>query len=187
MSSADDRIDELFTLFATYGTARYDESVSLTDHCLQTAEHAIASEADDHLVAAALLHDVGHFLLAAHRGTENYLAVDWDHDAIGERWVTEVFGPKIGRIVGLHVDAKRYLCATHRDYFVKLSTASIASLEVQGGPMNRQEIGEFEAVDGWQDAILVRQWDDRGKSSHVITAQLISYGELLKPLVHFNT
>jgi len=68
------------------------------------------------------------------RGTENYLSGDWDHDVVGERVVTEMFGQRVGRTVGLDVAVKRYLCATDRGYLANLSAASAARLLVQGGP-----------------------------------------------------
>lgn len=186
MVTAEERIDELFALFAAYGDAQYDEAVSLTDHCLQTAEHAVTDGVEDHVIAAALLHDVGHLLLAKHRGTEDYLADDWDHDAVGERWVTEVFGSRIGRTVGLHVEAKRYLCAVDPAYRAELSPASTASLQVQGGPMTTSEVGKFQETDGWEDAVMVRRWDDLGKNSQVKTPPLISYRELLNRVTLFR-
>lgn len=186
MAPPDHQIDELFALFATYGDARYDEAVSLTDHCLQTAQHGIDAGAADEVVAAALLHDVGHFVLAERRGTENYLADDWDHDAVGERYVTELFGPSVGRIVGMHVEAKRYLCAVDTRYLAGLSPASTASLQVQGGPMTAAEVRDFEESEGWEDAVMVRRWDDLGKTSHAITGELISYRSLLKTLLPFD-
>jgi len=186
MGSSDQRIVDLFGLFEAHGSGHYDEVVTLTEHCLQTAQHAKQDDAADHLVAAALLHDVGHFLLAARRGSEDYLADDWDHEVVGEEYVTELFGPRIGRTVGLHVAAKRYLCATDDNYVANLSAASTASLEVQGGAMGASEISEFEDSECWKDAIMVRRWDDLGKTSHAITDQLVSYGPLLNALLCFD-
>ena len=59
----DDPIDVLATLFAEEGSRDYfGEPVSQAVHMLQTAAHARRAGASPALVAAALLHDVGHFL-----------------------------------------------------------------------------------------------------------------------------
>jgi len=187
MGSRDQRIVEIFGLFEAHGSDHYDEAVTLTEHCLQTAEHAKRANACDHVVAAALLHDVGHFLLAARTGSQDYLADDWHHDVVGAQYVTRLFGSRVGQIVGLHVAAKRYLCAIDPHYLANLSAASVASLRVQGGPMTAPEVTDFEESEGWKDAVMVRQWDDLGKTSHAITAPLISYESLLNTFLPFES
>ncbi len=61
-------IDEIEALFRRHGHAPYDgarrEAVSATDHALQCAQLAEWAGAGPALVAAALLHDIGHFLAA---------------------------------------------------------------------------------------------------------------------------
>ena len=47
-------------LFAARGAERYGESVSQLEHALQCAALARRARADDEVVLAALLHDVGH-------------------------------------------------------------------------------------------------------------------------------
>ena len=56
-------VDEICELFATKGHAAYiGEPVSQLEHALQSAYHAEQAGADDELVVAALLHDVGHLI-----------------------------------------------------------------------------------------------------------------------------
>ena len=55
-------IDELIALFEAYGVEKYDENISQTEHAVQCALLARRNNASDELVAAALLHDVGHLL-----------------------------------------------------------------------------------------------------------------------------
>ena len=55
------------------------------------------------------------------------------------------FPPVIVECVRLHVAAKRYLCATDPTYFGKLSSASVHTLSLQGGPMSEAEVAEFES------------------------------------------
>ena len=55
-------VDEVLELYRRWGSEHYDEEISQTDHAIQTAALAVAEGAADELVAAALLHDVGHLL-----------------------------------------------------------------------------------------------------------------------------
>jgi predicted HD phosphohydrolase len=55
-------IDAVLDLYDRWGAERYDEEVGQLDHALQTAALAASGGAADPLVAAALLHDVGHLL-----------------------------------------------------------------------------------------------------------------------------
>ena len=87
-----DPIDEIFRLFSTYGTSKYDEKVSLADHCLQTAALASGQQTEPEVVAAALLHGLGHFMLAESRGHEDFRTVDWEHDRVAAEWIRPRFG-----------------------------------------------------------------------------------------------
>src|SRR5262245_60075316 len=105
-------IDEIFDLFTLRGNEAYFcEPVSQLDHALQTAHMAESSGATDHLIAAALLHDIGHLLYrlpedVADRG------IDTKHEMAGAAWLTKGFGEEVTEPIRLHVAAKRYLCAT---------------------------------------------------------------------------
>ena len=56
-------VDTIFTLFERRGHAAYfGEPVSQLEHALQTAHQADQRGAPDYLIAAALLHDIGHLL-----------------------------------------------------------------------------------------------------------------------------
>ena len=56
-----DCIDYTLELFQTRGGAAYlGEAISQREHALQTSNLAVCGQASDALVAAALLHDVGH-------------------------------------------------------------------------------------------------------------------------------
>ena len=60
------------------------EPVSMSEHMLQTAAQAEAEGASDALIAAALLHDIGHYV--AEFGIESFdMGVDWRHDESGGR------------------------------------------------------------------------------------------------------
>jgi predicted HD phosphohydrolase len=80
------------------------------------------------------------------------------------------------------VPAKRYLCATDPGYFNKLSSASVVTLRLQGGPMSSPERSAFEAEPYHRDAVLVRQWDDQGKIAGLHTGDFAHYRILIDRL-----
>ena len=71
-----------------------------------------------------------------------------------------------------HVPAKRFLVATNSSYRALLSPVSIASLRVQGGPMDAAEVAEFRAQPWSTEAVLVRRWDDAAKDPAAPTLEL---------------
>ncbi len=158
-----DVVGHILTLFRDKGQGAYfGEAVTETEHALQCAHLAERSGAPSHLIAAALLHDVGHLLHglgedAAERG------IDGRHEEGGAAFLSRHFGAAVVDPVRLHVAAKRYLCAAEPAYLAALSEASRRSLALQGGPMTGGEARRFEAEPGWRDAIAVRRWDDAAK------------------------
>ncbi|HKD88836.1 MAG TPA: HD domain-containing protein [Streptosporangiaceae bacterium] len=159
----DDPIRVIEELFASDGAADYlGEAVTQAAHMLQAAGLAEQAGATPALVAAALLHDVGHFTGTVTgrdlmRGTDNW------HSEQGANWLAQWFGPAVTEPVRLHVAAKRYLCAVEPGYFERLSKASVYTLGVQGGPMAGDELAAFEANPFGKDACQVRRWDDAAK------------------------
>jgi phosphonate degradation associated HDIG domain protein len=171
--------DEVIGLFERRGSEAYfGEHVSLTEHCLQAAWFAREESAPSSLVLAALLHDIGHLV----EEVPDELA-DWTSDAyheeIGARWLAERFRPEICEPVRLHVAAKRYLCATEPNYVAMLSQASVATLELQGGPMSAAEIIQFETQAGFRESVRLRRWDDQGKVAGLKTPGLAAYRALI--------
>ena len=141
-------VDTLLGLYERLGRTRYDESVTQEEHALQCAQLAIEADATPSMVAAALLHDVGHLLVARDRVP----TTDLHHEAEGARTLARWFGPEVTRPIALHVAAKRYLCAVDPTYFGGLSPGSVRSLELQGGPMTDDEVERFAAMPGAEDA-----------------------------------
>lgn len=162
-NSHDEVLDRLADLFASEGGAEYlGEPVTQAQHMLQAAALAEADGASPALVAAALLHDVGHFTGAVH-GRELMAGTDNRHSHQGADWLAQWFGPAVTEPVRLHVAAKRYLCAVEPDYFGRLSEASVYTLSVQGGPMSTAETAQFEALAHAADAVRLRRWDEAAK------------------------
>jgi phosphonate degradation associated HDIG domain protein len=166
-------IDEVVDLFERWGAEHYDEEISQLDHARQTASRAEADGADDAMVAAALLHDVGHLLelAAGHRGPDDGGA-DPGHEAIGARYLSRLFGPAVTQPVALHVRAKRYRCAVDPGYADALSAGSRASLVRQGGPLGADAVAAFEATAGFGAAVRLRGWDEGGKVEGLVAAPL---------------
>jgi phosphonate degradation associated HDIG domain protein len=171
-------IDDIATLFARRGHERYaGEPVTQLEHALQTASLAEAAGADDELVAACLLHDLGHLVhdLGSGEDSPTLHGVDDVHQYAAIPFLRGLFGERVLGGVQLHVDAKRYLCATVAGYETALSADSQRSLKLQGGVFTAEQAAAFRARDGAADAVKLRQWDDLAKVE----------GGLTPPLAHF--
>jgi gamma-butyrobetaine dioxygenase len=158
--------DAIAGLLATAGARDYlGEPVTVLQHLLQAGARAEEAGAAPAVVAAALLHDVGHLLEAAGRPSGPQLMAGRDHDHAGQgaAWLGRWFGPEVTEPVRLHVAAKRYLCSTDQAYYGLLSQASRYTLALQGGPMTAQQARAFEELPAHRDAIAVRRWDDQAK------------------------
>lgn len=174
----------MLDLFARWGSDPYDEELSQLDHALQTAALAEAAGATDELVAAALLHDVGHLLeLASRDGHGGLPTTDCHHEAVGARYLTTLFGPNVTGPITLHVRAKRYRCSVDPDYLDGLSDGSRRSLFLQGGPADGVEVSSFESNPGFEDALRLREWDDGGKVDGLRVRDIEHYRGLLESLV----
>jgi gamma-butyrobetaine dioxygenase len=179
--------DELFSIYARRGSAAYfGEAVSMAEHSLQAGYFAQASNAPDALVAAALLHDIGHLIETVADDIAEW-KTDACHELSGSRWLAACFGPEVCEPVRLHVPAKRYLCATDPAYFGRLSSASVLTLALQGGPMSPAEAAAFEAEPYCREAVMVRQWDDQGKIAGLKTPAFGHYRALIERLAATST
>lgn len=175
-------VDEVFALYAGRGSAAYfGEAVSMTEHGLQAAHFAELTGGRDAVIAAALLHDVGHLLASVPEDIHQW-SIDARHEATGARWLRARFGPEVVEPVRLHVRAKRYLCATDPAYVSQLSSASVLTLKLQGGAMSSDEIASFESEPAYREALVVRRCDDRGKIAGLATRRLEDYRALLQSL-----
>ena len=168
-------VDQLIELLRTKGASQYGgERVSQCEHALQTAALAEQEEAPPALIAAALLHDIGHLL---HEEWEQpaLRGIDDQHEAIGADYLLPVFGPAVAEPVRLHVPAKRYLCATDPGYFARLSPGSVRSLALQGGPFTPARVAEFQTLPYAVDAVRIRRWDEAAKVPDRATPTLEQY------------
>jgi len=170
-------------LYEEFGHVTYDEVLPQIDHALQTAALAANEAASEELILAALLHDVGHLLaVQAGRaeGESAAVAQDLTHEAVGARYLAGLFPPAVTGPIALHVRAKRYICAMHPEYLEGLSTGSVRSLKLQGGPMSTAELRVFERNPASANAVRLRHWDDGAKFIGLEIAPLCDYLEMLQ-------
>ena len=170
-------LSDIEQLFAQRGGERYGgEAVNQREHALQCALLAENDGADDELVTAALLHDLGH-LLHDLGETPTLRGVDDIHQYRALPFLHGLFGNKVTDAIKLHVDAKRYLCAMRPGYFAALSDDSKRSLGLQGGIFNEGQAEAFIAQRGAADAVRVRIWDDQAKTGGLATPPIEHYLE----------
>ncbi|MEY4230189.1 MAG: hypothetical protein RLZZ362_1038 [Actinomycetota bacterium] len=178
------QVDDVIGLFERWGRLHYDDRVSQLDHAVQCAALARRDGADNALVAAALLHDLGHLLeLDADDGAMGDLEVDRHHEARAARALAGLYPPSVTAPIALHVEAKRYLCAVDEGYAAGLSEGSVRSLATQGGPMSADEVARFETLPRWADAVALRRWDDLGKVEGLTVEPFEDHLPLLRSLV----
>ena len=173
-------ISDICLLFARKGGREYDgEGVTQLEHALQTAAQAARAQASTALVAAALLHDLGH-LLNDQGETPTLRGVDDLHQFAALPFLRGTFGDAVIEPIRLHVDAKRYLCATREGYFDALSSDSKRSLALQGGVYSVDDAAAFIARPYARDAVSLRCWDDLAKVPGAATPPLAHFVPVLE-------
>ncbi|KAF3998540.1 phosphonate degradation HD-domain oxygenase [Glaciimonas immobilis] len=172
-------IPEICKLFEDEGDAMYSgEPVSQREHALQTATLADQAGATPELICAALLHDLGH-LLNAQGATPSERGIDDTHQYFAIPYLRGLFSPAVLEPIRLHVDAKRYLCATDMGYFEKLSEDSKRSLALQGGVFSADAASTFIAQPFAADAVSLRLWDDLAKEAGFVTPAMPYFAALM--------
>jgi phosphonate degradation associated HDIG domain protein len=170
-------VHDIEQLFAERGGEQYaGEPVTQLQHALQCALQAEQEGADDELVTAALLHDLGH-LLHDLGDTPTLNNVDDLHQYRALPFLLGLFEAGVTQPIRLHVDAKRYLCATRSEYRAALSEDSKRSLLLQGGVFTPTQCEAFLQQHGAADAVRVRVWDDLAKREDLATPALSHYLE----------
>ena len=175
-------VDTIEDIIARRGAEAYlGEDVTQAQHMLQAATLAEREDGSDAMVAAALLHDIGHFI---GEFGQDYIerGVDNRHEDAGAAILEPWFPPEVVEPVRLHVATKRYLCATDPGYFGKLSEASVRTLALQGGPMGPEEVAAFERNPHRDIAIKVRLWDERAKDPEMQTPGFAHFRPVLERL-----
>ncbi len=170
-------------IFERRGGEEYlGEPVSMAEHMLQGAALAEEGGREEAVIAATLLHDIGHFV-----GEWGTFSMDDEedrfHEISGAQLLQPFFPPLVTDCVRHHVAAKRYLCATKPEYFKRLSPASVHSLNLQGGPMSAAEAAAFENNPHLKQILQVRYLDEAGKRADTPTPPFSHFEPLLQRLV----
>jgi phosphonate degradation associated HDIG domain protein len=177
-------LSDICLIFARKGGRLYDgEGVTQLEHALQTAARAEADGANACVVAAALLHDLGH-MLNDQGETPTLRGLDDLHQYAALPFLRPLYGDDVLEPIKLHVDAKRYLCATRPGYYDALSTDSKRSLVLQGGVFTPPAAEAFIARPYAADAVRVRLWDDLAKIAGAPTPPLAHFVAALEAAQH---
>ena len=158
-----DWADALFRFMQRYGNANYEEEVTQMEHSLQCAQLAQNECLSEQAVVAALLHDIGHFLVDEKLAFTEFRHMDLNHEEDGADLLADYFPESVTVPIRFHVVAKRYLCSTEPDYYDQLSAASQRSFQLQGGKLSDHEKSELESSPHLPLALALRRIDDRGK------------------------
>ncbi|MEM9499917.1 MAG: HD domain-containing protein [Pseudomonadota bacterium] len=170
-------------IFERRGGEEYlGEPVTMAEHMLQGATIAEQNGLDEEIIVGALLHDVGHFTsefgMFTMGDTEDRL-----HEEAGAEVLKRFFPSVITDCVRYHVAAKRYLCATRPEYLKRLSSASVHSLNLQGGPMSPDEVTDFEKNPNLEKIIQVRYLDEAGKRADMDTPPFSHFAPMVQRVV----
>jgi phosphonate degradation associated HDIG domain protein len=173
-------IGQIVSLYEAKGDREYEgEGVTQLEHALQSAHLAEQAGAPAELVCAALLHDIGH-LLNDKGETPTLRGIDDLHQYVALPFLRPHFPEAVLGPIRLHVDAKRYLCATRAGYYEQLSEDSKRSLKLQGGVFSAAEAERFIGQPHAADAVKVRLWDDAAKARGAVTPDLRHFEPLLR-------
>ena len=181
--SADSIVDYIEDVFSRRGAESYlGEQVTMAQHMLQTAQCAEQAGANNSQIVAALVNDIGHYKneipeTSLAKGIDNY------HEEAGANFLEDYFPVSVIEPIRHHVSAKRYLCAVKLDYFERLSPASVHTLNLQGGPMNENEVKEFEKNAYLDDCVKLRYCDEGAKDPERIHPQFSYFRALVESLV----
>jgi predicted HD phosphohydrolase len=166
-------VDEVLALLAG-GVGVFDEpDVDGLSHALQCGEILRRERPGDReLAVAGLVHDIADIAYAGDHHS--------DHARRGAALIEPLLGPRVARLVGAHVDAKRYLVATDPSYRATLSPRSTETLAQQGDALDARDLATF-AADPDLDAILaLRRADERAKDVRAQPAALATWRDVLE-------
>lgn len=177
-------MNEIWDALAKRGAEEYGgEKVTQLQHGLQCATLAEQEGAPDALIAAALLHDIGHMIDIPAGETAESVAVkgiDTVHEDVAAAFLKPWFGDDVTEPIRHHVDAKRYLCFVEPGYFDGLSEASKRSLELQGGAFDESQARIWIAQPFAEDGVRLRRWDDLAKDPDAETPPLSHFQEIIE-------
>ncbi|QXI38260.1 phosphonate degradation HD-domain oxygenase [Pseudomonas xantholysinigenes] len=173
MTTSDQTIEQIFTLYQRHGSADYiGEAITQLEHMSQAAQLAMAEGYDDEVVLAAFFHDIGHLCAEGQASMGGYGVVS--HERLGADYLRQAgFSERMARLVQYHVEAKRYLTLRQPGYYERLSEASRRTLGYQGGVMSEVEADAFEGDPLFAVSLRMREWDELAKEVGVEVMDLM--------------
>lgn len=181
-TTCSDPIQQVLELFEKWGAYDYiGEEVTQTEHMIQSAMLAESEGATEEEILGALFHDVGH--LVTIQNIENQMGSlgQMGHENIGAHYLKQLgFSDTVCKLVCSHVGTKRYLVAKDKNYYHELSEASKQTLEYQGGPMNEDEMIEYEKDPLLSSYLKIRSWDDRAKIPDLPIKKISDYMTMMQ-------
>lgn len=172
---------EIIALYEVHGGAEYaGEPVTQLEHMVQAAQLAEQQGYEEEVILAAFLHDIGHICVSAQGDNEMDGYGIKDHEEVGAAFLQQKgFSKKLIRLVGAHVEAKRYLTFKSPAYYDQLSDASKKTLEYQGGRMEADEAAAFEQYPLFNLIIQMRRWDEEAKLEQVPVPDLEKFRTMI--------
>uniref|UniRef100_A0A6C0CKZ8 HD domain-containing protein n=1 Tax=viral metagenome TaxID=1070528 RepID=A0A6C0CKZ8_9ZZZZ len=168
---------DIHRLLKSYGKRDYigEEGVSQVSHAFQTVAHTcrlmqlIPDYKQDalstrYVIVAGWLHDIGQLKSFEENDMTRSKWGVHKHEQIGSQYLQTLGFPyPVFRLTEYHVKAKRYMVTTNAKYRDNLSTASLATLEEQGGTLSEAEASEFKSDPLFHASLLLRLADDKAK------------------------
>lgn len=158
-------LDAIILLYRTAGASRHPEMpISHEQHALQCGALAQAAGSPPALVAAALLHGLGHLLPDLEGGDE-----DLAHELRVLPVLEPLFPPAVREPIRLQAQALRFLAVTEPHLLGILPPAALQALRRSGGPFAALEAVRFARQAHALDAIDLRRWAAHARSPTRIT------------------
>lgn len=167
-------LEDLVALLERLHAVPSNDAPGLTEgeHALETAAVLARGGVDEELIAAGLVHDVGHLFGPGDR-----------HAELGAEAVRPLLGGRVAALVGAHVSAKRYLVTTEPSYRARLTEESRDTLSRQGGTMSGAEVEAFGALPVAEEALTLRRADESAKAPGRIVPGLETWVPLLQKVL----
>jgi predicted HD phosphohydrolase len=164
-------VSELLALLARGDTVWDEPTLDGLAHALQCgAILRVEHPHDPELAVAGLVHDIADIA---------YPDDHTDHDRRGAELVEHLLGPRVARLVGAHVIAKRYLVTNDPSYRRRLSARSAETLELQGDALADAEMAALAADPDLAAILDLRRADERAKDPEALVSGLESWRPLL--------
>jgi len=164
-------VEDLLALLARGSGVRDEPTLDGLTHALQCgAILRVEHPYDPELAVAGLVHDIADIA---------YPDDHTDHDRRGAELVEPLLGPRVARLVGAHVIAKRYLVTTEPAYRRRLSTRSAETLAAQGDALADADLTALAADPDLAAILDLRRADERAKDPDALVSGLESWRPLL--------